>query len=410
MSFSSESFPKKQRNKGSSTKETTSTYIKTVVGKIGAAAEKKIYYGSYTKQGSRGRDNPASSDGQVGSDGASGLESSFVCSNKVRQDRESLARKLIDPALMWEEYFSGVIIDDATDVVEACVDEKKHDFTHSQEVTQAVARGEDNFATVCHFPMKLIFTRLNRGRGIANTFASLLDFQFGPLHAALQVGDVVLEWNDSSLVIPYFCEHEDKVMEVSVQKHSKWVERTGRHYSEIKKATDELDYEGQIEQIYIVTSEKKQLIDALIEVIINYNKRNWYDVFSRNCQHFVIDALRALEVEVPAAFTGDLKGYFQALVKGRTPSIPKKFATHGDLDAYVIQLQEGNGIERVSQHDLEFLLALYFQFHLKSKKLLGKDHTALEQWKCEVEKCQMDQIERFIKKESALLHKFKVIS
>ena len=147
MSSSSDYVLKKISKKGSSTNETNSSYIKTVVEKI-EAAEKKKSHGSFTKQG---RDDPTSSDGQVSSDGASGLESSFVSSSRVRQDRESLARKLTDPALMWEEYFSGVIIDDATNVVKECVEEKTHNFVTSQEVTHAVARGEDNFATVCHF-------------------------------------------------------------------------------------------------------------------------------------------------------------------------------------------------------------------------------------------------------------------
>lgn len=44
-----------------------------------------------------------------------------------------------------------MIIDDATNVVKECVEEKTHNFVTSQEVTHAVARGEDNFATVCHF-------------------------------------------------------------------------------------------------------------------------------------------------------------------------------------------------------------------------------------------------------------------
>ena len=160
----------------------------------------------------------------------------------------------------------------------------------------------------------------------------------------------------------------------------------------------------------MVTSEKKQLIDALINVIIKYNKNYYYHLFSRNCQHFVIDALKALKVEQPTAFTGDLKGYFKALKKGRTPSIPEKFETHGDLDKYVIQMQTDNDIARITQQDLEFLLALYFQFHLESKKLLGKDRTALEKWKCEEEECQIGEIERLITMESLLVHNFKTLS
>ena len=67
-----------------------------------------------------------------------------------------------------------------------------------------------------------------------------------------------------------------------------------------------------------------------------------------------------------------------------------------------MEMQAGKDIAKIPQHDLEFLLALYFQFHLENK-----DHMAL---KCEKEGCQMDEIERHIKIKSALLHKFKVMS
>ena len=84
-----------------------------------------------------------------------------------------------------------------------------------------------------------------------------------------------------------------------MQSRSKWMECAGRHHSEIQKAASELDYKEQIELTYTVTSEKKQLIDALISVIMKHNKNYYYHLFSRNCQHFVIDALK---VEQPDCF------------------------------------------------------------------------------------------------------------
>lgn len=39
----------------------------------------------------------------------------------------------------------------------------------------------------------LIFTPLKRGASIAKTLASLVELQFGPLHAAIQMGSVILE-------------------------------------------------------------------------------------------------------------------------------------------------------------------------------------------------------------------------
>ena len=73
-------------------------------------------------------------------------------------------------------------------------------------------------------------------------------------------------------------------------------------------------------------------------------------------------------------------------------------------------MQTDSDIARLTKQDLEFLLALYFQFHLESNKLLGKDRTALEKWKCEEEKYQMGEIERLITIECLLVHNFNTLS
>lgn len=321
--------------------------------------------------------------------------------------KSDLAAALIDPKLLWEDYFSG-LIDDAADAVEENVAEKESKLCHSLEVRHARRRGEHRFGDVCNFPLKLIFTPLKRGHGLAKTFASLLEMEFGPLHAALQVGRVVLEWSDNSMVTPYPCDYEDEVMKLDMQPYSEWVKYTGKHHSEAKKTIEGLDYAGQIELTYKIASEKKRLLDALIEVIIQYNKFHYYNLFDRNCQHFVSDALEALKVELPAEFKGGLGKYYKALIKGKTPSVPSKFKTHSHLDLYVKQKQEDGTITSMPEHDLEFILALYFRFHLESKTKLKKDRK--EEWHCEEEYCRMQDIEGFIELQSMAIHNFKTIS
>lgn len=323
--------------------------------------------------------------------------------------KSELAASLIDPKLLWEDYFSG-LIDDAADAVEENVAEKESELCHSLEVRHARRRGEHRFGDVCNFPLKLIFTPLKRGRGLAKTFASLLEMEFGPLHAALQVGRVVLEWSDNSMVTPYPCDYEDEVMKLDMQPYSEWVKYTGKHHSEAKKTIEGLDYAGQIELTYKIASEKKRLLDALIEVIIQYNKFHYYNLFDRNCQHFVSDALEALKVELPAEFKGGLGKYYKALIAGKTPSVPSKFKTHSHLDLYIKQKQEDGTITSMPEHDLEFILALYFRFHLESKTKLKKDRKALDEWHCEEEHCRMQDIEGFIELQSMAIHNFKTIS
>ena len=325
------------------------------------------------------------------------------------KQKTELAKALIDPTQLWECYFSG-IIDDSANAVEENVEEVKVVPTHSREVVQAQKRGEHRFAGVCHFPLKLIFTPLKQGRRIANTFASILEMQFGPLHAALQVGSVILEWDDSSLVTPYLCSYEDQVMQVDMQPYSEWAKYTGKHHTNIKKALEGLDYGQQIELIYMVSSEKKRLIDALIDVIVHYNKFYYYNLFDRNCQHFVCDALEALEMELPREFMGGLGDYYKALIKGKTPSVPSQFKTHSDLDLYVMQKKEDGFFSGMPQHDLEYLLALYFRFHLESKTKLKGDQKALDEWRCTEELCQAKVVEGRIELQSMAIHNFKTIS
>ena len=238
---------------------------------------------------------------------------------------------------------------------------------------------------------------------MATAFASMLEMQFGPLHTALQVGNVVLEWNDSNLVTPYLCAAEDQILELDVQKHSKWVEYTTQHGDDMQRAARELNFTEQIELTYKITTEKKHLIDNLIKVIIQYNKYHYYNLFDRNCQHFVMDALDALEVRIPKQLPGGLGKYFKALVAGRTPSLQKQFKTHSALDHYVMQQES---MDSMPQHDLEFLLALYFRFHLESKAKLKDNGVALGAWQCREPGCRMGEVERLIKMESLKIHQF----
>lgn len=320
-------------------------------------------------------------------------------------EKKGLATSLIDADQLWYDFFSG-LTDDALDAVEEEVREMQLEYTHSKEIAQAAKRGERRFSDICNLPLKLILTPLRHRRKVANVFASLLEMRFGPLHVALQVGNVVLEWNDSSLVTPHLCAYEDQVMELDIQPHSEWVEYTTRQHPEMRKAAQELDYSEQIELAYKVSAEKKILIDALIDLIIEYNKHYYYNLFDRNCQHFVLDALRVLKVRIPKELPGGLGEYYKTLIKGKTPSIPAEFRIHSELDEYVMRQTREGAIDSMSQHDLEFLLALYFRFHLESRAKLN-DRPALEAWQCGELQCCMREVEKRIQVESMKIHSFK---
>ena len=233
--------------------------------------------------------------------------------------------------------------------------------------------------------------------------------QFGPLHAALQVGDVILEWNDSNLVIPHFCSPEEQLLQADVQGLTKWAEYTATQYKKVNKAVTASDYQKQIELVYHVTAEKHHQIQALVDVIIKYNTTYYYNLFDRNCQHFVIDCLKALGVEKPIQFTGGLREYFKALKEGRSSSVSAKFANHAELDRYMKEKEDSGEIKTMTQNDLEFLLAQCFRFHLEQKSQLQDKNANLSNWVCTESTCCMKQLERQIQFETLRIHSFRAI-
>lgn len=307
------------------------------------------------------------------------------------------------------DYFSTLVDHPATKAIEDNLMEEKCEFTSTYEESRAQERGEERFTKLCDLPLKLILTPLCVGGRVISKFASLLEMQFGPLHAALQVGDVILEWNDSSLVVPHFAEHDDQLMKTDVRHLTDWVNFTSGEVPRVREAIQSLDYRKQIELIYKVTAEKQRLIDNLVDVIVTYNQQYYYDIIRRNCQHFVTDALRALGVTEPIEFTGGLGEYFRALKQGRSKALHAKFTDHVHLDNYVREKEQSGEISQLTKHDLEYLLAQYFRYHLEQKTRLQQDNKEVElsEWGCEVKRCGMERLEKRIDFESLRIHSFK---
>ena len=307
------------------------------------------------------------------------------------------------------DYFSHLVDHAASVAIEENLSEEKCEFTSTYEESMAKERGEQRFTKLCDLPLKLILTPLCVGGRVVSKFASLLEMQFGPLHAALQVGDVILEWNDSSLLVPHFAEHNDKLMKTDVRHLTNWVNFTSGEEPSVREAIHSLDYRKQIELIYKVTAEKQRLIDKLVDVILMYNRQYYYDVIRRNCQHFVIDALKALGVSEAIEFTGGLGEYFNALKRGRSNALHAKFSNHVHLDTYVREMEQSGDISKLTKDDLEYLLAHYFQYHLEQKTQLQQDddeEEELSKWCCEVKGCCMERLEKRIDFESRI-HNFK---
>lgn len=326
----------------------------------------------------------------------------------VKMTPKQVAQHLISKEDI-SDYFSTLVDHPATVAIEENLTEEKCEFTSTYEESRAQERGEQRFTKLCDLPLKLILTPLCVGGRVISKFASLLEMQFGPLHAALQVGDVILEWNDSSLVVPHFAEHDDQLMKTDVRHLTDWVNFTSGEVPRVREAIQTLDYRKQIELIYKVTAEKQRLIDNLVNVIVTYNRQYYYDIIRRNCQHFVTDALKALGVTEPIEFTGGLGEYFRALKQGRSKALQGKFTNHIHLDTYVREKEQSGEISQLTKHDLEYLLAQYFRYHLEQKTRLQRENkeAELDEWSCEVKGCCMERLEKCIDFESLRIHNFK---
>lgn len=204
------------------------------------------------------------------SDDAISIKSLSISLSTIRDDSAALTCKLISQKGLMS-YFSHMLKSHAKNAIkEKLADGQLTDLT-LEETSMARTRSEHRFGCLSDLPIKIILTPLNHGGKIVSRFAQLLEMQFGLLHAALQIGNVVLEWNDSSLVIPHYTDPSDPLLQTDVQNLSRWGEITSNYYGQVREAIDALDYGKQIDLVFQFTAEKYHLFEALFDVIIRYN-------------------------------------------------------------------------------------------------------------------------------------------
>ena len=271
------------------------------------------------------------------------------------------------------------------------------------ESTVAGTRAAVRLAETCNINVKLQLRKLDVwNQGAVAKFASLVAAEYGPTHAALLIGNsekgyVILEWDGTSLVIPqhYHSENsEDVVFEANVASPLSTVDK--QLHDKVRVAGQELDYERQIDLVFDAGAERSKMFDALFNVVIKYNKYYQYHMFSRNCQHFVQDAMKALKIQNPDSFTGRLKEYFEKLKKGVTTVA---FESHSDLDTHV-----KTRISEATQHELEFYTCMYLHFHAVSRSQSSKPDPT--KWKCEETTCQFDDLDVRIAEQESVLNRF----
>lgn len=270
-----------------------------------------------------------------------------------------------------------------------------------RETQAASGRAKSRLATTAKLPIKLQLCKLSTPPGFfVTSFASLLEIEFGPTHAALLIGEgddcLVLEWNTSDLVIPHYNSSQRRLLKVGYQSPvTKDV--CSQFGSQMDAAARSLKYDEQFDLLFDATVEKAKVIDDLIAVIIRYNKAYYYHPFTRNCQNFVIDAMKALKITNPYNFGGRLMAYFNELKQGKQKNIPGGIDNHADLDSIVMR-----SIEQLKKHDVEFYLSHYYHFHWKSLE----ESQDQENWTCPLPTCQIAKLDAKLDKDDLVLSQF----
>lgn len=310
-------------------------------------------------------------------------------------DQQSIAEDLVDPVKVKERFDQLLDIEQYAQNIR---DGDECELTHTLEHDKLREQQKMDVASVCYLPVKLLLSKLQRPVPLAALpFTTLLRLKFGPLHAGLIVGDISIEWNDSSLVDP----QPEPDIPGDLQVHVESMGLFREHAKEMVQAMSLANRRNmgtpvKLKIVYRSRDEKEKLLGRLTDVIVEYNRSKRYSLFSCNCQDFVKDALRALQIQEVANFGGNLGDYFQGLKRGKVAGL--QFDSHVLLDAYVTE-----NTEILDKHEKEYLLCLYFQFHSTELGCLTPDEQ--ENWKCSIQSCMCRELEYNIEQESTFFHR-----
>jgi len=208
-----------------------------------------------------------------------------------------------------------------------------------------------------------------------------------PLHCALQVGDFVFEWNESSLIIPVDVSsaHDEPVLFSPIQERSEWFAKVQSDKRKIHESIVKNDYEMQIGLHFKWTEEKERVILSFIKKVIHYNRHNTYHGRTCNSQRFVNEAMGALGIKTPPKLSSTIKEHVNELSKKIARQDLKGISSHDDLDVTV-----NSNLSSLSKLDVEYLMAHYLLFHMDDYERRKQSD---KKWECPFVNCKLSDLE-----------------
>lgn len=245
-------------------------------------------------------------------------------------------------------------------------------------------------AVASSFPVKLFLTPLPCDATVTNgnSVASMLEVKFGPMHASLQIGSVMIEWTTSDLVIPHQNIPTEPLIKTDMTRHigiAPELQQKAREY----KGQERRSITGEIDLLYKMSESINSVISSVVQVIATYNRFYYYHPYSRNSQHFVQTVMAKMGIEELPVFSTSLDAYINELKTGTTTQT--NFESHAKLDYYVKQR-----INELETREMEYLLTEYYRIHLASRTESVLTDSLQEQWRCQEAECQMPLLEERI--------------
>ena len=241
-------------------------------------------------------------------------------------------------------------------------------------------RSQKNFAALNNFGMKLLFYPASQGCPHLDVLETALDVR-------LQIGQHVLNWNSTGLVIPQEVptKHIQPVLSVCPMESM----CASPQRSKVNEAIQTMSLELQTQLVFDFVAELEKVTTAVVQVAVDYNRHKEFDEMASSNADFVADVCAAVGIP-PSNVVKSLQQLRQQVTRSQYAS--HQFSSHLALDNFVFDLNWYNKTASLSQVDLQYLISQYFHVHVLNWQEKGRP----QYWKCDEQNCQLSELERLL--------------